>query len=47
VWGGAAVSILTPLIDIFGARATSRIDVIAPLVPDRDEAAIQREMQRE
>ena len=45
VWGGAASAMLHPLIEIFGARATARIDVIAPLVPERDEAAIQREMR--
>jgi len=45
VWGGAASAMLHPLIEIFGARATARIDVIAPLVPQRDEAAIQREMR--
>ncbi len=46
VWGGAAVVILSPLIDAFGARARSKIDIIAPLAPERDEAAIQRELQR-
>ncbi len=46
VWGGAAVTILAPLIDVFGARAGSKIDIIAPLAPERDEAAIQRELQR-
>jgi hypothetical protein len=46
VWGGAAVIILLPLIDVFGARAASAIDIIAPLAPMRDEAAIQRELQR-
>lgn len=45
-WGGASVTILRPLIDAFGARATSRIEVIAPLAPERDEAAIQRELMR-
>lgn len=46
VLGGAAVVILTPLIDVFGARALSKIDIIAPLAPERDEAAIQRELRR-
>jgi hypothetical protein len=46
VWGGASVVILNPLIDVFGARATSRIDIIAPLAPERDEMAIQRELRR-
>ena len=46
VWGGASVVILDPLIRVFGARATSKIDIIAPLAPERDEAAIQREMRR-
>ena len=44
VWGGAAVVILTPLIDGFGARPGSKIDIVAPLAPERDEAAIQREL---
>jgi hypothetical protein len=44
VWGGAAVTILAPLIDVFGARAASKIEVIAPLAPERDEAAIRREL---
>ena len=47
VLGGAAVVILTPLIDVFGARARSRIDIIAPLAPERDEAAIERELRRQ
>jgi hypothetical protein len=46
VWGGASVVILTPLIDVFGARAGSKIDIIAPLAPQRDEAAIERELSR-
>jgi hypothetical protein len=46
IWGGAAVTILAPLIEVFGARAASRIDIIAPLAPKRDEAAIQRELSR-
>jgi hypothetical protein len=41
-WGGASVSILTPLIDVFGASPESKIDIIAPLAPERDEAAIRR-----
>jgi hypothetical protein len=45
-WGGAAAVILSPLIDVFGARAGSTIDIIAPLAPERDEAAIRRELQR-
>lgn len=43
-WGGASVSILAPLIDVFGAGPESKIDIIAPLAPERDEAAIQRMM---
>jgi len=46
-WGGASVVILNPLIGVFGARATSKIDILAPLAPERDEAAIQREMRRQ
>ncbi|MBI4365479.1 MAG: hypothetical protein HY543_01530 [Deltaproteobacteria bacterium] len=46
IWGGASVVILTPLIDVFGARAGSDIDIIAPLAPERDEEAIQRELRR-
>lgn len=46
MWGGASVVILNPLIAVFGARAWSRIDIIAPLAPDRDEAAIRRELRR-
>jgi hypothetical protein len=46
IWGGAAVTILKPLIDVFGARATSRIDIIAPLAAERDEAAIRRQLMR-
>ncbi len=45
-WGGAAVTILNPLIDVFGAWAGSKIDIIAPLAPERDQAAIRRESQR-
>ena len=30
VWGGAAVAILNPLIDVFGATSRSNIDIIAP-----------------
>ena len=44
-WGGAAVVILDPLIGVFGARALSRIEIIAPLARERDEAAIQRQMR--
>ncbi len=43
-WGGASVSILAPLIDVFGAGPESKIDIIAPLASERDEAAIQRMM---
>jgi hypothetical protein len=43
-WGGASVSILTPLIDAFGAGPESKIDIIAPLAAERDEAAIPRTM---
>ena len=45
VWGGASVVILDPLIGIFGARVPSKIDIIAPLAPDRDEAAIERHLR--
>ncbi len=45
VWGGAAVTILDPLIAVFGARAMSRIDIIAPLAPERDEVAIRHHMR--
>lgn len=45
VWGGAAVVILNPLIDVFGAWALSKIDIVAPLAPERDEAAIRHHMQ--
>jgi hypothetical protein len=45
VWGGASLVILDPLIGVFGARALSRIDIIAPLAPERDEAAIQHQMR--
>jgi hypothetical protein len=45
VWGGAAVVILDPLIAVFGARALSRIDIVAPLAPERDEAAIRHHMR--
>ena len=44
-WGGASVVILDPLIGVFGARALSRIEITAPLAPERDEAAIQRQMR--
>ena len=47
VWGGASVVILTPLIDVFDARAVSKIEIIAPLAPERDEAAILRELRRQ
>jgi hypothetical protein len=46
IWGGASVVILNPLIAIFGARLWSRIDIVAPLAPERDQAAIQRESRR-
>jgi hypothetical protein len=46
VVGGAAIVILVPLIDVFGARAGSRIEIIAPLAPERDEVAIQQMLQR-
>ena len=42
VWGGASVTILNPLIEVFGARATSNIEIIAPLAPKRDETAIRQ-----
>jgi hypothetical protein len=45
VWGGASAVILSPLIDVFGARAGSKIEIVAPLALDRDEAAIRREMR--
>lgn len=45
VWGGAAATILIPLIDVFGARATSKIEIVAPLAPERDEAAMSRGMR--
>jgi hypothetical protein len=45
-WGGAAVTILNPLIDVFGAWWGSKIDIIAPLAPERDQAAIKRESER-
>ena len=44
-WGGASVVILDPLIGVFGARALSRIEIIAPLAPERDEAAIQHQLR--
>jgi hypothetical protein len=47
VWGGAAVTILKPLIDVFGARPGSKIEVLAPLAPERDEAANRRELANE
>jgi hypothetical protein len=47
VWGGAAAVILTPLIDVFGANARSTIDIVAPLAPERDEAAIRQAMRGE
>jgi hypothetical protein len=47
IWGGASAVILTPLIDVFGARAGSEIEIIAPLAPERDEAAILRELRRQ
>ena len=34
-WGGAAVTILAPLIDVFGADPGSKIDIVAPLAPER------------
>lgn len=46
VWGGASAVILDPLISVFAARAGSRIEIIAPLASERDEAAIQRELRR-
>jgi hypothetical protein len=39
-WGGIAVAILDTLIDGFGARALSRIEIVAPLAPRRDQVAI-------
>jgi hypothetical protein len=47
IWGGASVVILNPLIDVFGARPGSDIDIIAPLAPERDEAAIEQESRRQ
>ena len=47
IWGGASVVILTPLIDVFSARAVSKIEIIAPLAPERDEAAILQELRRQ
>src|SRR5262249_48938239 len=44
VWGGVSVTILNPLIAVFGARARSKIDIIAPLAPKRDEIAIEQEL---
>jgi hypothetical protein len=46
VWGGASATILNPLISVFGARSSSKIEIVAPLAPERDEAAIQRELRR-
>lgn len=46
IWGGAAAVILEPLIDVFGARPESKIDIVAPLAPNRDEAAIRQEKLR-
>lgn len=46
IWGGASVVILPPLIAVFGARLWSKIDIVAPLAPERDEAAILRESRR-
>jgi len=45
LWGGASVVILDPLIKVFGARAGSKIEIVAPLAPFRDEDAIRREMR--
>lgn len=44
VWGGASWVIMEPLIKVFGARLLSKIDIVAPLAPRRDEAAIRRMM---
>ena len=44
VWGGAAISILDPLIAVFGARAGSNIEILAPLAPERDIAAMRQMM---
>jgi hypothetical protein len=46
VLGGAALAMLKPLIDVFGARASSKITIVAPLAPEYDEAAIERELRR-
>jgi hypothetical protein len=43
-WGGASVTILAPLIDAFSAGPGSKIDIVAPLAPERDDAAIRRVM---
>ena len=42
VWGAASVGIVDCLIDVFGARASSHIEIVAPLAPHRDEAAIRQ-----
>ncbi len=44
IWGGASVAILDPLTNVFGARVESKIEIVAPLAPLRDEAAIRREI---
>jgi hypothetical protein len=45
-WGGIVVAVLDTLIDGFGARALSRIEIVAPLAPRRDQAAID-ELRRQ
>lgn len=47
VWGGVSVALLNPLIDVFGAHVGSKIEIIAPLAPKRDGAAIRRHVLRE
>lgn len=42
ILGAAAASILGPLIDVFGANPGSKIEIVAPLAPEWDEAAIRR-----
>jgi hypothetical protein len=46
VWGGVCAVVLNPLIEVFGARARSKIEIAAPLAPKRDEAAIRRDLGR-
>jgi hypothetical protein len=46
VWGGACVTILNPLIGVFGAQARSKIEIVAPLAPKRDGMAIRLDSGR-